>query len=83
MEVKTESKVTEQPPKVARFDLSVGIDTEMWNLLKDSGVSHMTEKQLEENVIDDIRAAITQYRGYHSLIDKDSGVVDITLTKYY
>ncbi len=77
----TQDETTEKEiaPKVARFDLSVGISEEMWQYLKSQ---HASDKDMEKHIINDIEAAISQYKGYHNMLGV-SGVVDITLTKYY
>lgn len=67
-------------PKVARFDLSIGINAETWRLLKSQS---MSDDELAQHLKSDVESAVSKYEGYHSLIDSRSGVVDITLTKYY
>lgn len=68
----------ENPPKAARFEISVGINQELWERIK----KHTTysDTDMEQHLKDDLSAAISRYEGYHKLIE---GVVEVNLIKLY
>jgi hypothetical protein len=77
----TENTKPQAPPKSARFQLVVNVDTENWDMLKH--LYHYTDEKLAGHLTSDIECALSQYEGYHNLISKDEPVESITLEKYY
>ncbi len=74
----TKQATTEAPPVVACLEISVGINPDTWRQLESN---HMSNTEIENHLITDIKCAISRYDGYHNLLD--GGVPDISLTKYY